>query len=225
MHKLYTYIVKHDTGLAPNPFWGWCTLAVCTPNHQGCRAEPTDWIAGFLDKAHGHRFLYAMEIQERVHMDAYFRDPRFEQKKPLARGSLEQRCGDNFYSLDERGRWIQHETLLHAEPVYLEKDTRHPWVYVSQHFWYLGRDAAELPQRFRALAGGRGVRVNHPAILVEQFKAWVEESFPEGTAALPRDSALLHMSPHRVCSRHGDSRPASLPTVKRGRTAWTTSRG
>jgi hypothetical protein len=33
--KLRSYIVRVDTGLAPNPFWGFCTLALCTPNHQG----------------------------------------------------------------------------------------------------------------------------------------------------------------------------------------------
>jgi hypothetical protein len=68
MGQLYTYVVKNDTGLAPNPFLGWCTLAVCTPNHQGSKVEPGGWIAGFLDKQHGHKFLYAMEVSERQGM-------------------------------------------------------------------------------------------------------------------------------------------------------------
>jgi hypothetical protein len=50
MSDLYSYIVRQDTGLAPNPFWGWCTLAVCTPNHQGSKAKRGDWVAGFLSK-------------------------------------------------------------------------------------------------------------------------------------------------------------------------------
>ena len=29
--KLSAYIVSTDAGLAPNPFWGVCTLAVCKP--------------------------------------------------------------------------------------------------------------------------------------------------------------------------------------------------
>ena len=32
--RLCSYVVKYDTGFAPNPFWGFCTLAACTPNHQ-----------------------------------------------------------------------------------------------------------------------------------------------------------------------------------------------
>lgn len=29
--KLFSYIVTHDAGFAPNPFWGYCTLACCKP--------------------------------------------------------------------------------------------------------------------------------------------------------------------------------------------------
>ncbi|MCC7484242.1 MAG: hypothetical protein IT529_04575 [Burkholderiales bacterium] len=73
--KLYTYVMRHDAGLAPNPFWGWCTLAVCTPNHQGSRVEPGDWIAGFQDKSRGYRLVYAMEVAERIHMMRHFLRP------------------------------------------------------------------------------------------------------------------------------------------------------
>ena len=96
--RLRSYIVRHDKGLAPNPFWDWCTLAVCTPNHQGSRLDVGDWIAGFLEKKRGYKFLYAMEISEILGLDEYFRDPRFSAKKPNLRGSWTKRCGDNFYS-------------------------------------------------------------------------------------------------------------------------------
>lgn len=58
--KLYTYIVTHDTGFAPNPFGEYCTLANCTPNHMGIRADADDWICGFSGKADGHRLVYAL---------------------------------------------------------------------------------------------------------------------------------------------------------------------
>jgi hypothetical protein len=44
--KLCSYIIKNDTGFAPNPFWGYCTLAACTPNHMGLHLYPGDWIIG-----------------------------------------------------------------------------------------------------------------------------------------------------------------------------------
>ena len=187
MSRLYTYVVRHDAGLAPNPFWGWCTLAVCTPNHQGSRVQPGDWIAGFLDKKHGYRFLYAMEVSERIHMDAYFNDPRFSRKKPLIEGTTKQRCGDNFYSQDANGTWQQHGTMYHESLEAMRQDTQHPWVFAAQRFWYLGREAQPLPSRLLPLAGGRGARVNHAADLVDEFKSWVEENFAVGVRAPPRD--------------------------------------
>jgi hypothetical protein len=187
MGNLYTYVMQHDAGLAPNPFWGWCTLAVCTPNHQGSRARRGDWIAGVSDKRRGYRLIHVMEVEERMHMNDYFRDPRFVDKKPLMTGSPQRRCGDNFYSLDNRGRWIQHPNRYHEGPRILEQDTRHPWVFISQRFWYLGRDSQEVPLQFRSMFGGRGARVNHPPDLVVGFKEWVTDTLREGVNALPRD--------------------------------------
>ncbi|MDA8156798.1 MAG: hypothetical protein M0Z52_10180 [Actinomycetota bacterium] len=187
MSRLYTYIVKHDTGIAPNPFWGWCTLAVCTPNHQGSRVEPGDWIAGFLDKKRDYKFLYAMIVSECIHMDAYFKDKRFLNKRPRVRGTLIQRHGDNFYSFDSQGQWQQHKTDFHKDPDLQIKDTKHPWVFVSKKFWYLGKKAHPLPEHLLSLAGGRGTRVNHDEDLVEQFKKWVSHKFREGRSALPND--------------------------------------
>ena len=55
-----------DTGLAPNPYYGWCTLAVCTPNHQGARLINGDWVAGFLTKERDYKFVYLFQIEERL---------------------------------------------------------------------------------------------------------------------------------------------------------------
>lgn len=156
-----TYIVREDTGLAPNPFWGWCTVAVCTPNHQGARLASGDWLAGFLTKSRDYRFLYAMEIADVLDLDRYYHDPRFELKRPNLRGNWMQRCGDNFYSRGENREWIQHRNRFHLSPELKAQDTRHAKVYVGSRFFYLGRAAIRPPDEFVPLAGGRGIRVNH----------------------------------------------------------------
>ena len=166
MSDLYTYVMQHDAGLAPNPFWGTCTLAVCTPNHQGSRARRGDWIAGVSDKRRGYKLIHVMEVDERVHMNDYFHDERFAAKKPTLEGTAQQRCGDNFYSLDATGRWIQHPNRYHTGPACLAQDTRHPCVFVARRFWYLGRKAVDMPAAFMPMFGGRGARVNHPPELV-----------------------------------------------------------
>ena len=188
MSNLFTYVVRYDTGLAPNPFWGVCTLAVCAANHQGSKAYEGDWIAGFLESRYDHRFLYAMEVGKRIDMDAYFKDERFQEKKPIVDGTPMQKCGDNFYSLDAHGKWQQHWNLYHRSQKFKVRDIKHHVVWVSKRFWYLGSQANPLPEQFRPLAGGRGTRRNHPDELVKQFKRWVMENFREDTVtAMPRD--------------------------------------
>lgn len=191
MTRLYSYVVREDTGLAPNPFWGWCTLAVCTPNHQGSRVRANDWIAGFLTKAREHRFLYAMEVAEILDLDDYYHDPRFEPKKPNLRGDWQQRCGDNFYCRSKDGEWIRHRNAFHLDEAVKQKDTRFAKAFVGTRFWYLGKSAAHLPWQFAPLAGGRGARVNHDADLVEKFRSWVQAEFAQGVADEPNDNPDL----------------------------------
>jgi Nucleotide modification associated domain 2 len=187
MGNLYTYVVRFDAGLAPNPFGEYCTLAVCTPNHQGSRAVRGDWIAGVSDKSRGYQLIYVMEVEERIGMDKYFSDPRFSYKKPIPGGSPRQRCGDNFYSLGKDKQWIQHPNSSHVGEVYLAKDTKHPTVFVARRFWYLGRNAIDTPSEFLPMFGGRGARVNHPHELVARFRVWVTKNLRQGLNALPRD--------------------------------------
>jgi hypothetical protein len=186
MTRLYTYIIPVDSGLAPNPFWDWCTLAVCTPNHQGSAVKPGEWIAGFSTKETGYQFIYAMKVDERIHMNDYFNDPRFQSKKPDIAGNWKQRCGDNFYSQLSSGEWVEHPNPFHESM--RDIDTKIPYVFVGHKFWYLGRKRVDTPHEFLPMIGGRGARVNHPQELVDKFKAWVQMSFKPGITAIPLDA-------------------------------------
>ena len=51
--KVFSYVVEHDNGLAPNPYFGYCTLCRCKFREKpgGHRnivelAEKGDWIIG-----------------------------------------------------------------------------------------------------------------------------------------------------------------------------------
>ena len=35
MARIYSYVVRYDSGFAPNPFYGYCTLATCKPDIRG----------------------------------------------------------------------------------------------------------------------------------------------------------------------------------------------
>jgi len=80
--KLCSHVIKHDCGLAPNPFHGYCTTALCTPSHMRARLEEGDWLIGVSPRRDGNRLVYAMRISECLSMNEYFHDERFESKKP-----------------------------------------------------------------------------------------------------------------------------------------------
>lgn len=185
MRRLYTYIVKHDAGLAPNPFWGWCTLAVCTPNYMGAKLAPGDWVAGFLGKDRGNRLLYAMEVSEILDMNDYFYDPRFQCKKPIRTKDWRVRAGDNFYSRNADGTWQQHWNPFHKSEKHFAKDTRYHRVYAGERFWYFGSDARQVEARFQPLIVKRGIKKNHPQELVRQFMAWIERRYEPGVHGEP----------------------------------------
>lgn len=191
MNTLCTYLISTDSGFAPNPYFGWCSLAVCTPNHQGARLKNGDWLAGFLTKDRDYKLVYLLQIEERIHLNEYFKDSRFAAKKPDLSGNWQTRCGDNFHSLDIDGKWIQHRNRFHLTKEELRKDTRRPYAFVGRRFLYFGREAIYPPQQFTELRGGRGIRVNHDPKLVSKFLEWVISGREEGILGLPNDNPDL----------------------------------
>jgi len=172
--RLCSYVVKNDKGLAPNPFWGYCTLAICTPNHMGIRSEPGDWFLGTTTADRGHKLVYAMEVSERLMFDDYFKDPRFDKKKPVVEGTWRQRCGDNMYFKDSAGNWKRHPSLFHKDEEDIEKDLKNPYAYVSKHFYYFGNNASELPIEFHSLIWKKqGCKCDHDPHIVKSFIRWL----------------------------------------------------
>ncbi len=186
--RLCSYVVKADRGLAPNPFWGYCTLAVCTPNHMGIRAEPGDWFLGTTTSKRGNKLLYAMEVFERLYFDVYFKDSRFRKKKPVINGTWRQRCGDNIYFKDEAGNWKQHPSLFHRNKDIIKKDLKFPYVYISKHFYYFGDKTFNIPEKYESLIWkNQGVKCNHDIKSVKDIVNWLRTNFKPGIHGVPID--------------------------------------
>lgn len=95
---VWSYVLKHDSGFAPNTSHGYCTLATCKPKIRK-NAEIGDWVIGtgsITQNDPEERLLYAMRVDEIFSYQEYFEDPRYENKKPLA-GDLYDANGDNIY--------------------------------------------------------------------------------------------------------------------------------
>ena len=82
--ELLSYIVARDFGFAPNPFYGYCTLATCKPKVRQY-SSIGDWVVGTGAKTKYNLcgyLIFAMKIDTEMDFDSYWNDPRFLCKQP-----------------------------------------------------------------------------------------------------------------------------------------------
>ncbi len=105
--KLFSYVVARDFGFAPNPFYGFCTLATCKPEIRK-QAQIGDWIVGTGSNQLNclNKLIYVMRITDKITYNDYWHDSRYKCKKPIMNGSLKQMYGDNIYYKDYN-KWHQ----------------------------------------------------------------------------------------------------------------------
>ena len=164
--KLFSYVVHHDTGLAPNPNGGFCTLAFCKYKKRKCKqrnivelAKVGDWIVGTGGKnqklsAGNGTIIYIMRVDEKLPFAKYLRDTRF------------------------RGR---SQSKKHGE-----------YALVSRTFLYYGderfavdqipsRDVLDHPIEKK----GPGFRNDFPETFIRQLADWVRKQHPSGRIGEP----------------------------------------
>lgn len=156
---LYAYIVKHDTGFSPNPFFGYCTLACCKAEIRR-RAQVGDWIIGLTPKAQGNKVVYFMRVDQTMEFDRYWNDSRFRQKGPRHDNDIRFRCGDNIYEPQPNGGFRQlpsmHSKGEAEAPETKAHDLGGEHALVSKTFAYFGSKAIPLPPELSPLKVGRG---------------------------------------------------------------------
>lgn len=169
MAKLFSYVVEHDRGFAPNPFGNYCILAKCKYRKKpGKRrnivelAEKGDWIVGTGGsggESSGHgTLLYAMRVDEKITLAEYYNDERFQ-----------GRAGN---TPDEA-----HRTDTYA--------------LITQHFFYFGKNAVSIetiPKEHLSHPlekKGRGYRKDFCEEFIEGFSQWVESNYEIGVHGDP----------------------------------------
>lgn len=198
--RLHSYVIARDYGFAPNPFYGFCTLATCKPKiRKG--ADIGDWVVGTGSKARarGDHLVYAMHVSEAMTFQQYWDDPRFLQKRPYLRGSKKQGFGDNIYHRAGK-KWQQedsHHSLANGSPNFrnIDNDTQTDRVLVSNDFAYFGGIGPVVPKRFRNFGGfdictgRRGHTNSYPPKMVNEFVAWLRSLGDTGYCGEPLDWA------------------------------------
>ncbi len=196
---LHSYIVARDYGFAPNPFYGFCTLATCKPIIRRM-AQVGDWIVGTGSKQHGREghIVFAMRVTEVLTFNEYWGDPRFFLKRPILSGSKKQAFGDNIYHHNPGSQvWIQ-ENSHHsnadgtANQRNIANDTQTDRVLVSDDYVYWGGEGPKIPARFRDYEGidlcaGRGHKNGFPAPLILHFIEWIRSHGEHGYLGVPLD--------------------------------------
>ena len=169
MNSVFSYIVTSDSGFAPNPFHGFCTLACCKPMIRRT-ARVGDWIVGLAPKRFGHGMVFAMRVGEKMTFADYWQDVRFQGKKPLFGPGTDRmrHRGDNAYEPLSDGGFRQwhcgHSNKDGSESEHgKHRDLTGRYVLVSDAFSFFGAEAVPLPSEFEWLVVGRGHRRIHVA--------------------------------------------------------------
>ena len=186
--KLYSYIVTHDTGFSPNPFWGHCTLADCKPTIRRT-AKIGDWIVGLSSKTKGNTIIYAMCVEEILHYDQYYRDSRFVMKIPnYTKRKVVYKCGDNIYRPTSNGEFHQlqsmHSKGVDEDPEAKAHDLGGVNVLISSTFHYFGSSGPELPIDLNDLIVGRAHKNRFSKEKISKFLDFISR-YPKGISASP----------------------------------------
>ncbi|WP_231736277.1 MULTISPECIES: hypothetical protein [unclassified Sphingopyxis] len=155
----YSYLVARDWGFAPNPFFGYCTIACCKPTIRRV-AKEGDLIIGTGTKSKGRsgQLIFAMRVTEKISFEEYWEDPRFFRKRPIMHKSRMLKYGDNIYRPDGNGGFTQlfsHHSLFDGSTNHFnrEKDTGSNNVLISDEFVYFGERGPIIPDHLRDFDG------------------------------------------------------------------------
>lgn len=200
MPRIYSYVVRYDSGFAPNPFYNYCTLATCKPKiRKG--AQIGDWVVGSGSNDRnvrlGGHLVYAMRVTEAMSFDEYCLDPRFESKKPFRNGSRKQSCGDNIYFRAAAGADWQQRDSFHSlpdgsvNPDHVARDSGVNRVLISEDFVYFGGDGPEFPDNLKDQQGrdlckqGIGLTTFDDVQLISSLEKWVRSFGVHGYQGAP----------------------------------------
>jgi hypothetical protein len=201
--RLFSYIVAHDYGLAPNPYWGRLTLTVCKPAIRRT-AEIGDWVIGTGSKNvydkngnrknHSGRLVFAMKIEKVLTMEEYDNHCKATKsemkfKRPhnnLFNDDWRHKVGDSIYDYSNKINNIPGlRNVIHQEE---DKPTDLGGInaLISKEFYYLGNSTIEIPIKevSKILKKEQGHLVLDDTIesdnkLIIEFLNWLKETFKE----------------------------------------------
>ncbi|HEX8578254.1 MAG TPA: hypothetical protein VF655_01505 [Allosphingosinicella sp.] len=196
--KTRTYRMDHDLGFAPNPFFGWCTLACCKPNVRKA-AKKGDIIVGMAGKSGGlkkiyPRLIFWMRVDDAMPFDDYWRDLRFVPKRPQIPGPRRRAVGDRTYRHEEGHEGWLFERSMHYRPTadqvdvgHVSADTQVDRMLIGKDFTYWGSVGPKVPDHLIALFKNRDQDGHEGGPLLTELHELIDIEHPKGLVGDPAD--------------------------------------
>lgn len=193
---LWSYKISRDYGFAPNPYFGFCTVACCKPDiRRG--AQVGDLIVGCGSAKLNlvGRMIFAMRVAEKVTFDEYWEDERFQRKKPAFTAGKAHAYGDNIYYQDQPEIWVQEDSHHSLDvggwnELNAGRDLGANAVLIGSDFAYWGRAAPDVPLHLRNFDGDdlypnvRNLRNSYSEEFQEAANEWFD-GLPKGRFGRP----------------------------------------
>lgn len=183
---VWAYKISRDFGFAPNPFFGFCSLACCKPKIRRAAAIGDLIIGCGSAKLNSlGRVIFIMRVTESMSFQQYWDDPRFVRRRPVFTAGTARAFGDNIYHRDANGDWIQEDSHHSFDgggcnTLNADRDLGADRVLISTDFVYWGRKAPKIPAHLRNLDGEdlfpdvRDFRRNYSDQLKELVVDWFD---------------------------------------------------
>ncbi len=214
MISIYSYILRFDSGTAPNPFGDVCTLTICKPKIRKV-AHKGDWIVGtgskkvYLEngivKDYSNCIIYAMEVTDIMTLAAYDRycSESLMIKIPVLTGNdWRLRVGDCIYDYsDSLKAPSQRPEGVHNKG---NTDTDLSGInsLISTHFYYFGDKMVEVPDNLKCIIKkGPGHKKIINESIIRGFIQWVTKFESKRLYGEPQLKYILqHMTVNEICN-------------------------
>jgi hypothetical protein len=199
---LHTYVVEHDFGFAPNPFYGVCSLGCCKQDMRKVVQEG-HMVVGTGSKRVGRagHLTFWMMVDEIISFDEYWIDARFRRKRAFMRGSAMQRFGDNIYHTDPvTGEVVQEDSFHSREGGLLSEGDREAdtgktnRVLLARDYAYYGGEGPKIPSHLVDFVFQRqGWKYNFSKEREDAFMDWLSDFPKRGYLGEPADWKFVEL--------------------------------
>jgi len=185
--NLFSYILRYDDGAAPNPYYGYCTLAICKPVIRR-NAKVGDWVVGLgsssvlMEDGNNHNFskhiIYAMRVSEKMTIKEYgeFCLDYLNGKIPNINDLyFPKRVGDCIYYYSKKKSEVILRDSVHTE-VNRKSDLGGEYVLLADEFYYFGSKPQYIPEKLHGIIHqNQGHQKQKNDSYIEDFIEWISK--------------------------------------------------